>query len=411
VMDPASGEILAMASAPTFDPNRFRDYPAVSWRNRNIQDLYEPGSTFKIVTATAGLEEHVITPSQMLDCGNGEIRVANVTIHEHDGHRYGMLSFEDVLVNSSNVGTVRVGLGLGNARFHDWIRRFGFGDRTGIPLPGEAAGLLRNPGRWSQVSAASISIGQEIGVTPLQIVRAMGAIATGGLLVEPRIVKRVIDANGATIWEPQKHASVRVMSEKTAAVLNEILKNVVTRGTGKNAALAEHVVAGKTGTAQKAGRGGYYADRHVGSFAGYVPADQPRLAILVVLDEPRGEYYGGAVAAPVFKEVAESALRYLGVPPSMPSRTLGLEPPRLAEFSQSAPSEISRTGVPDLRGLDARAAIARAVASGFTVRAKGSGVVISQKPGAGDALPANRIIQLSLAPARSGEAVAQEASL
>ena len=400
VMDPNDGSILAMASQPTFDPNRFRDFAPVAWRNRNVQDLYEPGSTFKIVTASAGLEEHLVTPSQMLDCGNGAITIANVTIHEHDGNQYGLLSFEDVIVHSSNVGTARVGLALGEQRFYDWIRRFGFGQRTGIPLPGESPGLLRRSEKWTQVSPASISIGQEIGVTPLQIVRAVAAVATGGLLVEPRIVQRVVDDNGATVMEPRRHPKVRVISEKTAAVLNEILKAVVVRGTGEPAALAEHVVAGKTGTAQKAGRGGYSADRFVGSFAGYVPADDPRLVILVVIDEPHGQYYGGVVAAPVFKEIAEATLRYLGVPPSIPSRSIGMGAPLLAAFSQPMTGVGPATAVPDLRGLDARAAIARAVASGLQVRAIGSGVVTSQNPEPGGALPNDRKMTLNLTEVR-----------
>ena len=396
VMDPNDGAILAMASLPTFDPNRFRDFATVAWRNRIVQDLYEPGSTLKIVTAAAGLEERVVTPSQMLDCGNGEITIANITIHEHDGHRYGQLSFEDVIVNSSNVGSARVGLSLGDRRFYDWITRFGFGQRTGIELPGESSGMLRRSEKWTQVSPASIAIGQEIGVTPLQIVRAVGAVATGGMMMEPRIVQRIVDDQGATVYEPSKHAARRVMSEKTAAVLNEILKNVVSRGTGTLAALPEHVVAGKTGTAQKATRGGYSADRYVGSFAGYVPADQPRLVILAVIDEPRPEYYGGTVAAPVFREVAEATLRYLGVPPSIPSRTIGVGRPLLAAFSQPRNAGGAAAGVPDLRGLDARAAIARAVASGLTVRAIGSGVVTSQDPQPGGALPVSRRVTLKL---------------
>ncbi len=396
VMDPNDGSILAMASAPTFDPNHFRDFSPVAWRNRNVQDAYEPGSTFKIVTAAAGLEEHLVTPSQIIDCGNGSITIANITISEHDGHRYGLMSFEDVIVNSSNVGTVRVGLALGQTRFYDWIRRFGFGERANLPLPGETSGILRRTDKWTQVSPASIAIGQEIGVTPLQITRAVAAVATGGLLVEPRIVKKIVDDEGNIIAEPPRHAPRRVMSEKTAAVLNEILKNVVSRGTGEQAALAEHVVAGKTGTAQKAGRGGYSADRYVGSFAGYVPADQPRLVILAVIDEPRGAYYGGTVAAPVFREVAEGTLRYLGVAPSIPSRTIGVAPPLLAAFSQPGTHAGPATAVPDLRGLDARAAIARAVASGLTVRAIGSGVVTSQNPEPGGALPASRRLTLNL---------------
>jgi cell division protein FtsI (penicillin-binding protein 3) len=401
VMDPNNGAILAMASAPTFDPNRFRDFPPAAWRNLNVQDLYEPGSTFKIVTAAAGLDERLVTPSQMIDCGNGSITIQNITINEHDGHRYGMLSFEDVIVNSSNVGTVRVGLALGEQRFYDWIRRFGFGERAGIPLPGESSGLLRKTDKWTPVSPASISIGQEIGVTPLQIVRAVAAVATGGLLIQPRIVQRVIDDEGNIIDEPARHEPKRVMSEKSAAVLNEILKNVVSRGTGEKAALAEHVVAGKTGTAQKAGRGGYMPGHYIGSFAGYVPADQPRLVMLVVIDEPRGQHYGGTVAAPVFREVAEASLRYMGVAPSIPSRTIGVGAPLLAAFSQPQRSVGPATAVPDLRGLDARAAIAKAVASGLTVRAIGSGVVTSQEPEAGGALPESRSVTLKFSRPRS----------
>ncbi|HET8774561.1 MAG TPA: penicillin-binding transpeptidase domain-containing protein [Thermoanaerobaculia bacterium] len=397
VMDPNTGDILAMASAPTFDPNRFGDFSPAAWKNRSVQDAYEPGSTFKIITAAAGLEERIVTPSQILDCGNGEITVANITIREHDGHRYQLLSFEDVIVNSSNVGTVRVGLALGQQRFDDWIRRFGFGEKTGLPLPGESPGLLRRTERWTVVSPASISIGQEIGVTPLQIIRAVSAVATGGELVEPRIVKRVIDDGGKTVYEPPPQKRVRVMSEKTAAVLNEILKNVVTRGTGKNAALAEYVAAGKTGTAQKAiGRGGYVDGRYVGSFAGYVPADRPRLAILVVIDEPRPEHYGGTVAAPAFREIAEGSLRYLGVAPSLPSRSIGLGQPLLAAFSQPSKTAGPASGIPDLRGLDARAAIARAVSSGLAVRTIGSGVVTSQDPQPGGALSANGSVTLRL---------------
>lgn len=396
VMDPNDGSILAMASYPTFDPNRFGDFPAASWKNRNVQDLYEPGSTFKVVTAAAGLEERLVTPSQVIDCGDGAITIANITINEHDGKRYGLQSFEDVIVNSSNVGTVRVGLALGQNRFYDWIRRFGFGERAGLPLPGESAGLLRRTERWTQVSPASISIGQEIGVTPLQIVRAVSAVATGGVLVEPRIVKQVIDDEGQSVYEPARSAPRRVMSEKTAAVLNEILKNVVSRGTGAQAAMLEHVVAGKTGTAQKAGRGGYLPGHYVGSFVGYVPADQPRLTILVVIDDPRGEHYGGIVAAPVFREIAEGTLRYMGVAPSIPSRTIAVGRTRLAAISQSARPNGPAAAVPDLRGLDARAAVARAVSSGLTVRAIGSGVVISQEPRAGGALPASRRVTLTL---------------
>ena len=403
IMEPSTGSILAMASSPTFDPNRFRDFPATVWRNRAVQDLYEPGSTFKIVTAAAGLEEGIVTPSQILDCGNGSIQIGNIEIREHDGKVFGMMSFEDVLAHSSNVGTIKVALTVGQQRFYDYIRRFGFGERTGIALPGEVNGLLRRTDRWSQISNASIAIGQEIGTTPLQVVQAVATVANGGVRVQPRIIDRVVDGEGRVIVRPGGVTPTRAISERTAAVLNEMLKTVVSRGTGRSAALPEHVVAGKTGTAQKAARGGYSADDFVASFAGYVPADRPRLAILVVIDEPRGEHYGGVVAAPVFREIAEASMRYLRVPPSIPARSLPLDGWRMAEFSQGEQRSVRRTpsgSVPDLRGLDGRAAIAEATAAGFHVRAAGSGVVTSQKPLPGDVLSTKGLIEIEL---RAGE--------
>src|SRR5579859_6973651 len=334
VMNPSSGAILAMASYPTFDPNRFQDAGPDAWRNRTVQDMYEPGSTFKIVTASAALEEGLVTPSQILDCGNGSIQIGNFTIHEHGGVRYGLMTFEEVMMHSSNVGTIRVGLSLGQERFYRYIRKFGFGERTGIELPGESAGKLRRTELWSELSNASISIGQEIGVTPLQVATAFATVANGGVRVEPHIIDHFIDPDGNIVGRSQAAPPVRVISEKTAAVLNEILKAVVARGTGARAALAEHVVAGKTGTGQKAVRGGYSPDRVVASFGGYVPADRPRLVILVVVDDPKGAQYGGEIAAPAFKEIAEGTLRYLGVPPSVPARTIDAAPPLLAAFSQ-----------------------------------------------------------------------------
>jgi len=395
IMDPRDGRILAMASNPSFDPNSYRDFSPDERRNRAVQDQYEPGSTFKIVTASAGLEEGVVTPSQILDCGDGFIQIGNTQIHEHGHNRYGLITFEDVMVHSSNVGAIRVGLALGQERFYRYIRRFGFGERSGVALPGEAQGRVRRTEQWSQLSNASMSIGQEIGTTPLQVLSAIATVANGGLRVQPRIVEKVIDAKGNAIYTPPQAAPVRVISEKTAAVLNEILKTVVARGTGVQAALAEHVIAGKTGTAQKAGRGGY-TDKVVASFGGYVPADRPQLAILVVVDEPKGSEYGGTVAAPAFKEIAESTLRYLNVPPSVPARTIDVAASMLATFSQK-PAPTAGSEVPDLRGLDARAAVALATSAGFRVRASGSGVVQTQQPLPGEALPNDHQVVLTLA--------------
>ena len=415
VMDPTNGAILAMASLPTFDPNRFRQFHSTAWRNKVVQDLFEPGSTFKIVTAAAGLEEGVVTPSQVLDCGPGYIDIANVRIREHGGKEFGLLSFSDVMAHSSNVGTIHVATALGRSRLYRYIRRFGFGERTGVGLSGEAIGLLRSPDRWSLISPAEIAIGQEIGVTPLQMIQAISTIANGGVRHEPRIVDRVVDRRGRTVVEVPRKPPTRVISERSAALVNEMLKAVVTRGTGKEAALVEHVVAGKTGTAQKAGRGGYLPDKVVASFGGYVPADRPRLAILVVVDEPKGEQYGGVIAAPAFREIAEASLRYLGIMPSLPGRYVKIGTPVLAAFSQvkkpgpqspvlgpqsgsrSIPERGSGIGdrgtVPDLIGVDARTAVSLATAAGWRVVARGSGVVVGQNPD-----NERKVIELTLQP-------------
>lgn len=384
VVDPADGAILALASIPSFDLNRFASYPPTQWKNRAVQDLYEPGSTFKMLTAAAALEEGLVTPSQLVNCEGGFIEIAGRRIREHDGRSYGLMSFEDVLVHSSNVGTIKVGLALGPDRLHEWARRFGFGSTTGTGLPGEASGILRPVERWSKLSNAVLSIGQEIGATPLQVTRAAAAIANGGVLMPLSAVDRVVDNEGRIVWQRPRGAGERVISERTAALLNEMMKAVVTRGTGTNAALPDHTVAGKTGTAQKAGPGGYMAGRYVASFVGWAPADRPRLVILVTIDEPRGVYYGGAVAAPVFREIAEASLRYLEVEPAVPGRRVAAPPTALATFSHPREEgERSVSGAPDLRGLDARTAAAVALAAGWTVQVEGEGLVIEQTPRAG----------------------------
>jgi cell division protein FtsI (penicillin-binding protein 3) len=407
VMNPSDGAVLAMASYPGFDPNRFGEYTADRWRNRAIHDLYEPGSTFKIVTAAAALEEGLVTPSQVIDCSGGSIEIsANKRIREHDGLVFGLISFEEVMAKSSNVGTVRVGLSLGQQRMYRWIQRFGFGAPSGIDLPGEAAGLLRPTQKWSKLSNATIAIGQEIGVTPLQLLRATAAVANGGMLVEPRIVDRIVDRSGRTIHQPKRAEPQRVISVKTATILNDMLKTVVARGTGGKAALAEHVVAGKTGTAQKAGRGGYLPNRTVASFVGYAPADRPRIAILVVIDDPRRGEYGGTVAAPAFREIAEGTLRYLRVEPSLPNKRIAVPEPDLGVLA-SREAAGSGSPVPDLIGLDARAAVAAATAAGYRVRSSGGGVVVSQQ------LSGEREIELVMhsSPAAGSRPLAQTAGV
>jgi cell division protein FtsI (penicillin-binding protein 3) len=406
VLDPHSGAVLALASVPNFDPNRFGTYPPSAWRNRPVQDLYEPGSTFKIVTAAAAIEEGLVTPTQIIDCGMGGIEIGRVRIRENAGKRFGLMSFESVLAHSSNVGTIRVGLSLGQQRLYDYVRLFGFGEKCGIELPGEGEGLVRPVAKWSSLSNAVISMGQEIGVTPLQIAQATAVIASGGIRYPVHIVDRVVDSEGNTVYRPEREEPRRIISERTAAVVNEMLKVAVSQGTGKNAALSDYAVAGKTGTAQKAVRGGYSREKFVASFAGYVPADRPRLVILAVIDEPRGTHYGGAVAAPVFRELAEGALRYLEVDPSLPVRELPLEGIRLATFSQSPPSGAATVAadpqsadqIPDLRGLDSREAVARAIRAGYEVSSTGSGFVAEQTPSPGSSGGAERHIRLKLKP-------------
>ncbi|MDX1582780.1 MAG: penicillin-binding protein 2, partial [Thermoanaerobaculia bacterium] len=333
VVDPDSGDILAIASFPDFDPNDYSSYPQSSWRNRVIQDVYEPGSTLKIVVAAAAIEEGIVTPSEMIDCENGSIVIGGKTVREHGGHAFGVIPFEDVLVESSNVGMIKIGHRLGPERLYRYMREFGFGERTGIELPGESVGILRPVEEWSALSNGIISIGQEIAATPLQVVLATAAIANGGVRMTPRIVERVVDENGTTIFRPPAHQPVRVVSERTAAIMNEMLKAVVSRGTGNKASIPEFVVAGKTGTAQKAGRGGYLEDKTVASFTGYVPADRPRLAILVAIDEPLTSQYGGEIAAPVFREIAARSLRYLRVDPAYPRRALNPYPVALRDLT------------------------------------------------------------------------------
>ncbi|MFA6956087.1 MAG: penicillin-binding transpeptidase domain-containing protein [Thermoanaerobaculia bacterium] len=399
VMDPNTGAILALASLPDFDPNRFRDFSKNAWRNHAIQDLYEPGSTFKIITGAAGLEEGRVTPSQVIDCEQGFIEIAGIRIREHGGHKYGYLTFEEVMAHSSNVGAIKVGLSVGPEAFYRRVTSFGFGSKSGIDLPGEGNGILRAPKKWSKLTNAVMSIGQEIAVTPLQIARATAAIANGGMLVTPHVLSRVVDREGNVVKEYEPPSATRVISEKNAAVLNEILKGVVANGTGKRAALEDHMVAGKTGTAQKAENGRYSPDKTIASFVGYVPADRPRLVILVVVDEPTIGQYGGEIAAPAFKKIAEATLRYMRVEPSIPGRNLDVDAPVIRASARPAPPATPKGQVPDLRGLDARDAIAAATAAGLRVRTSGEGVVATQslEPGsvAGDA----KFVKLTLTPA------------
>jgi len=313
VMEPQTGAILAMAVSPRFDPNAVNALTADRWRNRALTDTYEPGSTMKVVVAAAALEEKVMMPGSMVFGENGRMTIANTTIHDHE--KLGWMTFAQMIQKSSNIGAAKTGMLLGEQRMYRYLQAFGFGQRTEVDLPGEVSGLLKSPREWGRRSLASISMGQEVGVTPLQMVSAVSAIANEGVLMKPYIVSEVRDQKGQLLRNILPQVKRRVVSPATANTLTTILEGVVTNGTGTKAAIAGFRVAGKTGTAQKVDQrtGTYSSTLSIGSFVGFVPADAPRLAMIVVIDEPQGEAWGGVVAAPVFRRVGEQVLTYLGV--------------------------------------------------------------------------------------------------
>ena len=318
LMRPQTGEILAMANRPAFDLNKRSDAKPEQMKNRAICDLMEPGSTFKIVTAAAALNEHKFNLNSYIFCENGVWNYGGTPLHDHAA--FSDLSVKDILVKSSNIGAAKMGVSLGDQKFYEYIRRFGFGERTGVELPGEIPGLLRSPNSWSKISITHIPMGHEIGVTPLQMATAMCAIANGGKLMTPRIVKSITTSDGKTISTLSPVTLRQVISPQTARNIGEALRGVVSdRGTAAAAAVPGFTIAGKTGTAQKVGpNGGYEKGKEVVSFCGYLPADNPQFVGFVVLDDAQTkpeQNYGGTVAGPIFSRIAEKAARYLDLEP------------------------------------------------------------------------------------------------
>lgn len=315
MMNPFTGEILALANRPAYDANNAVYAKDFEKRNRAITDCYEPGSTFKIIIGTAAIEEGMFNLDSKFDCGKGTVSVGNSVIH--DAHKHGVLTFKEVIQKSSNVGSVIIGIQLGKERIYKYAKRFGFGEKTGIDLPGEVSGWIRPPEKWSAVSLGAIPIGQEVAVTPLQVLRAYSAIANGGILVKPHVVSEIRSPDGTLIRSFNAAENKVAISRKTADIFKDILKTVTEEGgTGKSASVEGNQVAGKTGTAQiidpRTRR--YSKEKYVSSFVGFVPADNPMIAMIVVVYEPKGQIYGGVVAAPVFKEIARQSLSYLNVP-------------------------------------------------------------------------------------------------
>jgi cell division protein FtsI (penicillin-binding protein 3) len=319
VMDPRTGEILAMAVRPAFNPNNLNGYDPDQWRTRTVTDVYEPGSTFKLVVAAAALEENRVDPGDVIFCENGALRVGGAVIHDH--LKYGDLTFSQVIQKSSNIGTAKVAMRLGPDTVFQYARKFGFSEKSGIDLLGEVPGVVRDPDEWSGRSLVSVAIGQEVAVTPLQLATAYSAVANGGVLLKPYLVSEIRNPDGGRVAKFEPEVRRRVLRTETARRLTEILEGVVEEGgTAEEALLSDYTVAGKTGTAQKIDpdTGRYSPNQYVTSFVGYAPAEEPRITVLVVLDSPKGEAWGGTVAAPVFRRVAEQTLHYLGVPPRTP---------------------------------------------------------------------------------------------
>jgi cell division protein FtsI (penicillin-binding protein 3) len=320
VMNPNTGEILAMANWPRFNPNVASEAPAESRMNRAISALYEPGSTFKVITLAAAFDQDITRPNEVFDCENGAIYIAGHRIRDHKP--FGLLNVADILAQSSDVGAIKIAVRLGAPRFYEYIRAFGFGAPTGVDLPGESKGLLHRLENWSAISIGSVSMGQEIGVTPIQLITAVSAIANGGLLIKPHVVQQIKRGEQVLPMPASLSANEprRVIRPETAATLRRLMEGVVLRGTGPLARLDGWTAAGKTGSAQKIdpATGRYSPTQLIASFTGFAPISNPAVTILISLDSPVGLHEGGQVAAPVFKRIAEQVLAYLDVPRDVP---------------------------------------------------------------------------------------------
>jgi len=323
VMSPKTGEILALAVRPTFNPNNFWDYSPPQWRNRAVTDAFEPGSTFKTFLISSALEERIFKPQDIFYCENGSYPFGGKVIH--DVHKYGWLTLSKIIKHSSNIGACKIAENLGRETFYSYIRKFGFGSKTGIDLPGETSGLLALPYRWSRMHLGTISFGQGISISPLQLITAFSAIANDGVLMKPHLVKTIFDDRGKIIKEFHPESRGEIITQRTANQVTSILETVVEEGgTGENACIPGFRIAGKTGTAQKVDQQTrqYSKSKETGSFMGFLPADDPKLAMIVIIDEPQGISYGGTVAAPVFKEAASHIIRYLNIPPNKGHTTI-----------------------------------------------------------------------------------------
>src|ERR1043165_6903490 len=421
VMDPRTGEILALANAPTFNPNQPGADPPEARANWALQNIYEPGSTFKIVAYSAAIEKGLVTPDDKIDSQNGSITVDGRLVH--DGHPYGVLTIADALAKSSNVGAIKLGLMVGDDSMYDFMKRLGFGSRTGIDLAGESPGILRPVTRWQPTSMGSLAIGQEVGVTPLQMAAAYSVLANNGSWIKPHVVREMRGPDGAITFQAKSEARSALKAE-TCAALRTMMEGVTLHGTARKAQLEGYTAAGKTGTAQKIDpkTHAYSATKYIGSFVGFAPVSNPAVVIIVVIDEPEGAYHGGDVAAPVFREIAEQILPELSVTPDLEMKSAG---ELIAESSQPSPQETqeqqqraatlpqvaqnfnggprevvfapaTRRGalMPDLRGQSVRDVVRTCAQLGLNLEAKGEGRAIRQIPAAGAELTSGQIVRV-----------------
>lgn len=423
VLHVKTGEILAMASAPSFDPNHYQKYAFKNWRNRTVSDAFEPGSTFKAITAALTLKHQVLNTKQKLHCENGSMKVGKYEINDH--HGYGLLDLGDILKYSSNICSFKLAQKIGKERFVQGLKDFGFGKSTPLEIPGEQSGFLASAKHLSKIQLGTMGFGQGVSATPLQIAMAYGALANGGKLMKPLIVKEIRDDKGHSLEKFSPEEVRQAVSPEHAQSVIQLLKRVVEKGgTGTQANLPDYTVAGKTGTAQKVdpGKRGYAKNKYVASFVGLAPAEDPELVVLVSVDEPKGSYYGGAVSAPVFQKIMGQSLAYLNIPPSLNKRLaqqevkakpIRLPPPQAkmaatsAKANQKSPKqtsnkpktmaahEESESSIPDFTGLSVREVLRKAQAESLQVNIKGSGICQSQEPNAGERLSEGSVISVT----------------
>ena len=408
VMDPRTGEILALANEMAFDPNNFSTVDAGTGKNKAITDCFDPGSTFKPFLAAAALEEGVVKETDLFNCENGNYRVADRVIHEAQRKRHGTLNFREIIKYSSNIGSVKVAEKLGKEKFYQYIRNFGFGAKTGIDLPGEVSGLLRPVETWTRVDAATIAFGQGISITAIQLITALSAIANQGVLMKPFVVRGLMDRKGKLVQAYHPTAVRRIVSPETAKRLTHIMTDVVGAedGTGKQARIVNVAVAGKTGTSQKFDftRHVYSSERVKTSFMGFFPSDDPQVAILVILDEPQRDKWGGVAAAPVFRDIGEQILTRFKTNirdnPLVEEERPGMDM-KLKLASAPAPQAVQAssdeddTRIPDFRGMSIREVLKKSKEKGLDIQIIGSGWATTQQPEAGRPAPENRLCSVT----------------